>query len=57
MMSMDQELLSEYYEQLASRFYGYEIVERLEDAGIITVEQLIAAIEDYILEGRAVLDE
>lgn len=54
---MDRELLQQYLDQLASRFYGYEIVERLEDAGFITVEQLIIALEDYIIEGRSVLDE
>jgi hypothetical protein len=57
MMSMDRELLQQYLDQLASRFYGYEIVERLEDAGFITVEQLIIALEEFIIEGRSVLDE
>jgi hypothetical protein len=57
MMSQDRELLSDYLETLASRFYGYEIVERLESAGILTVEQIIAALEDYIIEGQEYLND
>lgn len=55
-MSMDRETLQQYLEHLADRFYGYEIVERLEDAGIITVQDVISALEDQIIEGKDCLD-
>lgn len=57
MMSMDREALQEFLEQLSDRFYGHEIVERLEDAGILTVQDVIAALEDFIIEGKAHLEE
>lgn len=57
MMSMDRELLQDYFDHLAERFYAAEIVERLEDAGIITVEQLIVALEEYVIDGKEVLEK
>lgn len=57
MMSTDRELLDEYLTSLADRFYGSEIVERLEEAGILTVREVITALEDYVIEGKSVLDK
>lgn len=57
MMSMDRELLDEYMTHLAERFYGFEIIERLEDAGILTVQDVLAALEDFIIEGREHLED
>lgn len=54
---LDQETLQEYLDHLADRFYAFEIVERLEDAGIIDVQTILALLEDYIIEGRSVLEE
>lgn len=49
---VDRETLDEFLNRLADKFYGFEIVEILEDNGIITVEQLLALIEDYVMEGK-----
>lgn len=56
MMSMDREALQEYLEQLADRFYGHEIVERLEEANVLTVRDIIACLEDFIIEGKEYLE-
>lgn len=56
-MMLDRELLDEYMAHLAERFYGFEIIERLEDAGILTVQDVLAALEDFIIEGREHLED
>lgn len=50
---LDREAVSEFLARLADRYTGAEIVEILEDTGILTVEQLLALIEDYAIEGRS----
>lgn len=52
MMSMDREVLQEYLDHLSDKFYGFEIVERLEEAGVLTVQDIIAVLEDKIIEGK-----
>ena len=47
-----RESLAEFLERLADRYYGHEIVAILEDAGILSVEQLLELIEDYVIEGK-----
>lgn len=49
---LDRETLNEFLTALADRFTGAEIVDRLEDAGILTVEDVINALEEYIIEGK-----
>lgn len=49
---MDRERVDQFLEDLTDRFYGYEIVEILEDAGILDIHQLLALIEDYVIEGK-----
>lgn len=56
-MMMDRELLSEYLNRLREKYYGYEIVERLEDAGILTVDDILNYLEEFVIEGRKVLEE
>ena len=55
-MSVNRGLLDEYLNDLADRFYGFEIVERLEEAGILTIQDVISALEDFIVEGKDILD-
>lgn len=51
-MSLDREQLAEFLDHLSDTYYGYEIVEILEDAGIIDVHTILNLLEDYIIEGR-----
>lgn len=50
---LDREAVSEFLARLADRYTGAEIVDILEDADILNVEQLLALIEDYAIEGRS----
>lgn len=57
MMSMDRKALAEYFEGLADKYYGFEIVERLENAGILDVYDVIACLDEYIINGKEHLKE
>ena len=55
MMSMDREAVQEYLEHIADKYYGAELVERLEALELITIWDVIAAFEDQIVEAKAEL--
>lgn len=56
MMMRDQELLQEYLERVADRFTAGELVERLEDAGIIDIWTILNNLEMFIIEGKFILE-
>lgn len=51
-MSLDRELLEEYLEAVASKYTASELVELLEDNGIITVWDIINLLEEFVIEGK-----
>lgn len=57
MMSTDRESLQEFLEHIADKYYGAELVERLEALELITVWDVIAAFEDQIVEAKAELED
>ena len=57
MAMVDRELLAEYLERVRDKHYGFEIIEILEQADLITVDDVIAQFEDQIIEGRKLLDK
>lgn len=48
---LDNEKVQEFLDQLADRFTGAEIVDILEDAGILDVYTVISFLEEFIIEG------
>ena len=56
MMSIDYEILQDFLERVASKYTASELVELLEDAGIVDIWDVIAALEEYIVEGRNYLE-
>lgn len=55
-VSMDREQLEEFFERVADRFSAAELVELLEDAGIISIWTIIARLEEEIVEAREKLE-
>ena len=56
MTMMDRELLQEFLEKVADKYTGSELVELLEDAGVVDIWDVIAALEEYIVEGKNYLE-
>lgn len=55
-MTVDRELLEEFLERIADKFTAAELIELLEDAGILTVWDVIAVFEDELIEAREKLE-
>lgn len=55
-MSMDNEQLEEFFERLADRFGAAELVELLEDAGLVTVWTIISALSEQLVEAKEKLE-
>lgn len=55
-MSMDRKALEDFFEMIADRYTAGELIDLLEDAGIITVWTVISALEDEIIEGKEKLE-
>ena len=51
-MMTDQDRLSEYLERLADKYTCAELVDILEDAGLITIWDILAAFEEQLMEGK-----
>lgn len=51
-MTMDRDALQEYLLDLSEKFYGHELVNILEDAGIIDIWDVLAAFEDQLIEAK-----
>jgi len=56
MMSIDYEILQDFLERVASKYTASELVELLEDAGVVDIWDVIAALEEYIVEGKNYLE-
>ena len=52
MAMLDRDRLQEWLEALEDKYTGTEIVNILEDAGVLTVWDLIAALEEVIVENK-----
>lgn len=52
MMSIDRAALAEFLEHLVDRYYGHELILKLEELGVITVRDVIARFEDELIEAR-----
>ena len=57
MMSKDRELLDEYLQHLADRYYGFELVERLENLGLINIWDILVAFEDQVVDAKDTLEQ
>lgn len=55
-MTMDRELLEDFLERVADKFTAAELVDLLEDAGVITVWDIISFLEETIIENREKLE-
>lgn len=55
-MTLDREQLESYLEQLADRYTAGELVEALEEAGLITVWAVMAAFENELIEMKERLE-
>lgn len=53
---IDRDNLEEFLELVADRYTAAEIVEVLEDAGILTVQDILAHLEEFIVEGSSKFD-
>lgn len=54
-MMLDRELLDEFLQNVAEKYTAAELVELLEDTGILNIQDVIAALEEFIIEGRSYL--
>lgn len=52
---MDRTKLQEYLNLLRDRYTAAEIVDLLESAGILDVDDILNYLEDYIIEGKNIL--
>lgn len=56
MMSVDGELLDDFFERVADKWSAAELVELLEDAGVVTVWSVIAAFSEQLIEVKEKLE-
>lgn len=55
-MSMDKEQLEEFFERIVDRYTPAELIEILEDAGLVDIWTIIAFLEDELIEARGKLE-
>ena len=52
----DRERLDDFLERVADKYTAAELVDILEDAGLVTIWDIISALEEVIVDGRKHLE-
>ena len=55
-MSMDRKLIEDFLDRICDKFTAAELIEILEDAGIITVYDIVGLLEEECIEYRDKLE-
>jgi hypothetical protein len=55
-MSMDRRLIEDFLDRICDKFTAAELIEILEDAGIITIYDIVGLLEEECIEYRDKLE-
>lgn len=53
---MDRELLEDFFNRVADKWTGAELVELLEDMDLVNIHIVIAALEEFVVEAKERLE-